>query len=821
MEYNNKKMAEKIQFYPIDIAYKIMNDKPVIFIYGRTVKGEQVCILDPNFEPYFWVIPKKGVNVEEKLSKIVVETEGSISKVTRTEQLVKKINGKEVNAVKVFTQHPKDVPIIKETIRSWDIIDSMHEYDILYVRRYLIDKQIIPMTLTEVEGDLQNMKSRVPVILAQSIRQVSDETIANPKVIAIDIETYTSGIFEINAEKNPILMIALYGDNLQKVITWKKFKTNIKEIEFVNSEADLISRTFEIIRNYKPDILTGYYSDGFDLPYLITRAKKYKISSDLGLDYSDIKISSRGEKTAYIEGIAHIDILKFIKRIFAQELGLESYKLDDVASEILNEKKVDIDIAKIGEAWDNNSDILQEYCIYNLHDAKLAYLLLDKTLLNLTEIVKIVGLPPFDINRMSYSQLVEWFIMRQAPQYNELAPNKPTDEQIEQRRKETAVGAFVYQPSPGLYKEITVFDFMSLYPSIISSHNIGPSTLNCQCCAGTSKVPETNLWFCTKKKGFIPVIIQDIITRRKRIKEMLATNKGNMSLKSRSNALKLLANSFYGYLGFAIARWYCFQCVQSVTAFGRNYIKTTINRVNEEGFKVIYSDTDSVFFVLDGKTSSDAEKMLEKINLTLPGLMELEFEGFYPRGLFVGTKEGLVGAKKKYALLDQKGSMKIRGFETVRKNSSPIAKEAQINALNIILVEESPPKALLYLKGIIDDLRKNKISINKVIITTQLTKDIDSYDSVGPHVAVAQKMRAKNIPVAAGSNIKYIIAKGPGRLRDKAKLPRDATDNDYDPEYYINNQVVPAVEKILEVFGFKKEDLLQEKQQSTLGSYFN
>ena len=157
---------------------------------------------------------------------------------------------------------------------------------------------------------------------------------------------------------------------------------------------------------------------------------------------------------------------------------------------------------------------------------------------------------------------------------------------------------------------------------------------------------------------------------------------------------------------------------------------------------MLYGDTDSVMMALDKKTKQDAFSFVEQINTSLPGLMELEFEGFYPSGIFVSAKEGPYGAKKKYALLDENGNIKIKGFELVRRNWSFIAKEVQEEVLNIILRERDSEKALKYVRNIINDLRQKKIPNDKVVIYVQLQKDISEYAAIGPHVAVARRLKS-------------------------------------------------------------------------------
>ncbi len=819
-------MPEKIRFFPLDITYKIAENKAAIHLFGRTAEGKQICAIDENFEPYFYVIPKKGKNVQEKLEKIKIEREGQASAVTRTEITSKRYFGEEVEAIKVYTQLPKDVPVIKEIVKDWEIIRSTNEYDVQFTKRYLIDKGISPLTLVEAEGDFISQKSRVPVFKLTGIKQFSDDTIEKPRILAFDIETYNPQGKEIAPSKNPIIMVSFYGDGFEKVFTWKRFKTSLKYIEFVKSEAELIEKFKSTIDDYKPDMLAGYFSDEFDLPYIKARADKYKIRLDIGLDYSELKVK-RGKSavSSSISGIIHLDIFKFVIKIMGGSFDKEAYSLDNVSKELINEKKEEVDLDQLAVVWDQKPEHLEKFCSYNLHDSLLAFKLSEKILPSIIEMVKIVGLTVYDATRMGFSQLVESYLLKQAPSFNEIAPNKPDHDEIKRRRMQTYKGAFVYEPKPGLYRDIVVFDYRSLYPTIISSHNIDPAMRNCTCCEGKAKLaPIENknerYWFCTKRKGFIPTMIEDLIKRRMRIKEIIKEKQPSALLDARQNSLKLLANSFYGYLGFFAARWYSIECAKAVTAYGRYYIHKVIDTAKKAGFNVIYSDTDSVFMTLDKKTKKDIEKFAESVNMDLPELMELEFEGLYPAGIFVSAKVTETGAKKKYALLTEEGALKIRGFETVRRNWSFIAKEVQEQVLNIVLKENKPEKALDYVKQVVKELKNKKIPLEKVIIHTQLQKETQDYAAIGPHVAIAKKLKEKGIEVGPGFMIRYVVTKGEKKIRDKAKLPEEVKQEDYDADYYIENQVIPSVEKIFAVLGYKKEDLFEKRGQKQLGKFF-
>jgi len=817
-------MGEKVTFYPFDVNYNVEEGKPVIYIFGRAISGEQVCILDDSFEPYFYAILKDDRDIDsfcDKVKKLKIDSEEGTAEITKTEAVEKKYLGKKCKAVKLFVKVPSHIKLIRDTIKNWDAIKGIYEYDIPFVRRYLLDKKITPLALLQAEGRLIATNFKVPVFRCEKIEQVGEESIKNPRVLAFDIETYAPSK-TIDYENNPIIMLSFYGEDYRKVITWKKFKTDESYIEFVDGEADLISKFKEIINYYKPDVLVGFNSDGFDFPYIITRAKKYKIELDIGIDHSSLKHKKGVTESISIKGIVHADLFRFVKKILGRILETDSYSLQAVAKEVLGEGKHDADIEKMAGIWDNHPEKLEEYCKYNLQDSSLTYRLFLKIWPNIEEFVRLTGLLPYEATRVAFSQLVENYIITQAQHFNEIILNRPHFNEEAERREKRYVGGFVYEPTPGLYHDIIVFDFRSLYPSIITSHNICLSTFNCECCKWTAELVPLEgrkYWFCKKTKGFLATILEDIISRRARIKEILK-NKKDVLLEARSQSLKLLANSFYGYLGFSGARWYCFECAMSVTAYGRSYITKVIAAAKKEGFGVIYGDTDSVFLTLNDKKKEDANRFVERINSELPGTMELEYEGHYPSGIFVSTKAGELGAKKRYALVDDNKNMKIRGFETVRRNWSIIGKEVQENVLNIVLKENKPDKALKYVKQVIDDIKNRKILNEKMIIATQLSKGIGDYASIGPHVAAAKKMRDKGEDVGPGSIITFIVAPGTGILRDRVKLPNETKEGEYDPEYYVNNQVIPSVERIFNVLGFKKEDLVSSANQVKLESFF-
>ncbi len=821
----------KVDFYPLTVDYfdEIGSaHRGVVRIFGRDSEGNKICVEDKTYSAYFWIVLEDKTYAEpikKKLMKLKIAEVRRNAYVTNVEIMKKKHLAENVDVLKVEVNNPKDVSVIREEIKSWDGITNFLELDIPFTRRYLVDKKIEPLSLCTVEGEEIESNYRVSnVINAKIVIPKENGYMAKPRVLGFDIEVYSKHRFP-NNEVDPILMVALYGsDGYKKTFVWKKYKGATDDVEFVKDEKELIMKFNDAVNAYDADFLVGYFSDGFDFPYLKARAEKFKMKLDLSLDGKKIKSTRRNNtQTTKIAGLIHVDVFKFIRRIMSGEINLPSYDLDTVANNFLGVGKTGADVGEMWKVWDAGSDEIGDYCKYNLRDSKLACELFEKIYSNLKEFVKLCGLPPDDISRMGYSQLVESLVMKNLEEFNELAPNRPYRNVVGEREGRSVEGAFVVQPEAGVYQDIVVFDFKSLYPTIISAHNICPSTIT-EKTKDVNTTPEIEVNgknvkynFNFKYDGIFPKLIRAILVRRNRVKEMLKKNKKDATLTARQYSLKILANSAYGYLGFSGARWYCKECAASTTAYARNYIKTLIKSANKHNLDVIYGDTDSIFVSLGDKNLDYAEKFMEEVNKDLPSLMELEMDGYYPRGIFVMKKGEEEGAKKKYALIDKNNDIKIAGFETVRGDWSGIAKETQKEVLRIILEEGDVENAVKYVKKVLKDTNEGKVPVEKMILKKKLTKDLEDYSAIGPHVNVAIKLKERGDAVGAGSEIKYVVQEGTGKIGDRAS-PFDEAKS-YDPEYYIQNQILPAVERIFLAVGYDKEDLTNIHKQKSLGDF--
>lgn len=217
---------------------------------------------------------------------------------------------------------------------------------------------------------------------------------------------------------------------------------------------------------------------------------------------------------------------------------------------------------------------------------------------------------------------------------------------------------------------------------------------------------------------------------------------------------------------------------------------------------------------IENEIRGQVDNYLSYFNNTLPSTMELEFEGFYRRGFFV--------SKKRYAVIED-GTIIAKGLELVRRDWAPIAKNTQEDILMAILKEGNVKKAEKIIVDRIRKIKKGKIDTEDLIIHTQITKKLDEYKQIGPHVIAARQKEANGIRVGKGTIIQYIISKGKGSISQRAVAYEYSDGVEYDRDYYINHQIIPAVSRMMEPLGYSKEKLLElaegEVQQS-LDAFF-
>ncbi len=290
-------------------------------------------------------------------------------------------------------------------------------------------------------------------------------------------------------------------------------------------------------------------------------------------------------------------------------------------------------------------------------------------------------------------------------------------------------------------------------------------------------------------------------------------------------------NSFYGYTGWTLARWYCRECAEATTAWGRHCIKRAIKIAEGMGFEVLYCDTDSLFVKKDAlgleELEKEVSKLIDVLSKELP--IQIEVDEYYRTIFFV--------EKKRYAGLTKDGRIVVKGLEVRRGDWCELAKRVQKAVIEIILKDRDPKKALDYVKEVIEEIRKGKIPLEDYVIYKSLTKPPSKYESKQAHVKAALRGMEMGYHYPLGSKVGFVIVKGAGNVSDRAypvELIEDF-DGEYlsirtfagidkkkiDKDYYIDHQVVPAILRILERFGYTEAQIKGTGKQKTLDAFFS
>ncbi|MBI4361029.1 ribonuclease H-like domain-containing protein [Candidatus Micrarchaeota archaeon] len=768
---------------------------------GKTVRAYD------SFQPYFYLLPKDPASAEDAVRSASAVKDGEVVKIQDVSWVEKSFYGKKVHLLRLGVAHPGLVPPLSDAVKH---LGSCLENNILFTRRYLIDKGLVPGDQVDV-----TLKDK----WVQSIARVPAVGLPDWNVLSFDIETYNpSGMPD--ARKDPMIMVSYADDGESKVLTYSPRTEAF--CESLESEKAVLERFSKVLREKKVDVLCTYNGDVFDLPYVRERIQRVGANAPLGRDVMPPKSKKLGlREVTRLGGRIHFDVyntMYFLNYIGA--VRLQRLTLEKTYEGLLGKTKVDFPKNQIVAAWDQKGKLLDDLIEYSRQDAVACLELAQYALPLFVAMGRVTGLTLLDASRFTAGQLVEALLMRKSFQRNEVVPPKPTPEEVASRTAEPIQGAFVKLPQPGLYEDLAVFDFKSLYPSIIISHNIDPSTLNCTCCRDPHVSPLGHR-FCRKRQGLIPAMLDEVLATRFALQaEMRNHAKDSPKYKelyARQWALKILANSTYGVLLYPRFRWFRRECGESVTAFGRQYIQDAIAQAEKTGFDVLYSDTDSVFLKYSGKTRDDVLSFATSYNATLPERMQLELEDFYPRGIFVSKKQEEKGAKKKYALINEQGAIKIRGFELVRRDWSRVARDTQRKVLEILLKEGDVPKAMALVRDVICDLKDGKTPLEDCVIWTQLRKKVSSYEIQSPEVSAVISARKEGLDIPEGALVGYVVTRQGKSISEKAQVQELAKD--YDADYYVNHQVSPAVLKIVGALGYDKDSIKLKGQQTSLGSW--
>ncbi len=822
------------------------NGRPTIRIFGKTEKGESVTVFYKNFKPYFYILPRDWKATEEELGKNFKEVE----KIDAVQRFLPIGFSKErVDLMKVTLTDPSKTPMIRDHMKKLPCVEEIFEADILFRYRFMADFGIFGMRWVKVGGEpiRTTIAKTTKRIEAESVEPVEMAGNAPMKHLSLDIEIASKDGGLPEASKDPIIMISLafspnFNSTKTLVLVAKRMGiANSETMEFTD-EKEMLAKLLEIFERYDPDIITGYNINSFDLPYINERMMRTGVARTLGrcsqkpMNSRKIGIKSLNSVTGRIVVDPYVIIKEMSGRGFF--VGLKRYSLESVSQHLFGEGKVEINKNDIPKLWNGKREDVKLLSDYARKDAVLALrILLEKQMINkYVGISMVSGVLLQDALDSGESTKVENLLLREFNRDGFVIPNRPDEDEVARRDRERETrelkGAYVLDPINGLHTNATVYlDFMSMYPSIYIGYNICPTTLVSEkdgVVDGLIKTPYGATFAPTVvRQGIIPRIVKNLIEERAKIKAEMKKERDEEKLAildARQEGLKRMSNAFYGYTGFMMARLYVLDVASAITSCGRYYINRTKELVEgKTRHKVIYGDTDSVMVETDTKDMDEAMKkgdeLAKLINDEYKGTMRIKVENIF-RSLLILTKKRYAGWSFEKVGGEWKEKTVMKGIETVRRDWCNLVSEVLTNTLNIILKEQNPEKAVSYMKDIVQKLQDNKIELDKLVITKGITKRPEEYKGMLPHINLAKKMKERMVGDAptVGDRIGFVIVKGLQSISERAEDPEYIRQHNLkvDPKYYIENQLLPPLERVFEAMGIDKGELFRVGKQMML-----
>jgi DNA polymerase II len=759
-----------------------IDDQTQVQLFGRLENGQSFVSLN-KFTPYFFIETSDLKSLSSLLKKFKI-----------SETNLSTFSNKRVT--KIFSSSQTELNKLSSAIHKLSI--STYEADIKPHMRFIIDNNLLGSI--NLEGDYESSEKLDRIY--QNPEITPSDYIPKLKIASIDIET--------DMNLNSLFCIGIYSENYKKnfMVTNKKL-TNVASC---NSEADCLEKFKSALISLDPDIITGWNVIDFDLKYLQSLFAKNKIPFDLGRSNNSVKIRIESgffrSSKVEIPGRQVLDGLNLIRDPFIKEAPsiknakFESYSLEDVAQKILGKGKI-----LKGKSRHDEISLLykknqQKLADYNIQDCKLAYEILEKTkTLDLAiERSQLTGLP---LDKLSASiASFDSLYIRLARSHNLVSPSTHYN-----KKEERITGGYVKEAIPGIYHNVLVLDFKSLYPSIIKTFNIDPSSFS------NKKIPNSiespNKAYFKNTSGLLPEIISKLHEAREKAKK----EKRELA----SYAIKIIMNSFFGVLASPNCRYFSLKMANAITHFGQHIIKLTAKEIESLGYKTLYSDTDSVFISSNlpkTKANTLGLEIQEKINsfyknytkkeYKRESFLELEFEKQYLSLIIPKVRGSETAAKKRYAGLIEingKEKLEIVGLEAIRGDWTQAAQDFQRELL-IKAFKKEPIES--FILNYIKKVQSGSLD-KKLIYKKSIRKSLDKYTkTTPPHVKAARKL-----PKLESNIIQYYITTdGPEPLQQlKHKL---------DYEHYIKKQIAPIAQQILSLLDKNFDDLISGSKQSKL-----
>ncbi|KAK7253937.1 DNA polymerase delta subunit 1 [Aureococcus anophagefferens] len=871
---------------------------PVVRLYGVTGDGASVCAHCHGFTPYCFSSAPLAFDESDagNVAKLQQALDGALrQRCSRGQdracaQLVLGVevvrdkrsimgyqpDGARACFFKIYVALPTQIPALKKVLQDGVNVPGVghsqlqtFESNVPFILRFMIDNEIQGCNWVEAPAGAYAARSggakktrcdlEIDVVFDSLVSHAPDgpwAKLAPLRIMATDIECMGRKGHFPEPEKDPVIQISCVvqvqgaAQPMCQVIFTLDGCTAINGAEVVTSktEPELLKKWAAFVRLVDPDIITGYNTQNFDIPYLLKRAQTLKRKdaslaafSELGrvlgsharmrdTSIQSAQMGKRENVETTVDGRVMFDLLPYMFR----NHKLSSYSLNSVCAEFLGSQKEDVHHSIIADLQRGTDEDRRRLAVYCLKDSYLVIQLMTKlaVLINYVEMARVTGVPLDFL--LSRGQQIKVFsmLLRRCRASNLLVPNLAKHGNDGDAKFE---GATVIEPKKAFYEEpIATLDFASLYPSIMQAYNLCYSTIltkqdaerhfpggaDTAYQAGPQCVDGVHHFVTAKtKRGVLPQILADLLAARKRAKADMkkATDPMDKAVQNgRQLALKISANSVYGFTGAAVGQLPCLPIASTVTAYGRTLLHRTKDFVEstytkENGYaadaEVVYGDTDSVMvnfgFGDVAATLPKAEVVAAEVTKIFPPPVKLEFEKVYFPYLLMN--------KKRYAGLlwtrpETHDYMDCKGLETVRRDNCLLVRQLIDGCLRKIIIERDTNAAIAYAKRAIGDLLQNKIDISLLVITKSLSKEADSkdYKAKSGHAELAKRMRARDPGTApnVGDRVPYVIVQAPKGTAtyDKSEDPVYVLENNLpiDASYYLENQLSKPLTRIFE-----------------------
>ena len=758
-------------------TYRTRSGRAVVQLYGRLESGEPFLVEDDRYRPYFFTHPEATRLLANERDVEVEDTE------------LVDFSGAPV--VRVIAPVPQAVPRLREKLEAGGA--RALEADIRFPYRFLIDRGLRAAVAITGEasaaGEDGLVRFRNPELVPGSTRP-------ELRVLSLDLET--------TFDASRIHSAALVGAGADEVHIVAE-----REIAGAHSHADeaaLLRAVAARIRALDPDVLTGWNVVEFDCAVLAARAAALGVPFEIGRAPGPIALAQDGsftrQRRAEIPGRMVLDGIALVRDAF---IALDDYSLETASRTLLGRGKRirKTSSGRAAEIERMYRDEPEAFVAYNREDAVLVQeILARESLLELA--IERSLLCGMQLDRVGAS--IASFDLLYLPELRRRGRVAPS---VNRERMEGRVsGGAVMDSHPGLFRNVAVFDFKSLYPSLMRTFNIDPLA---HACAGEDAIEAPNGARFSREPAILPEILERFAARREHAKR-----RGD---RHADLAIKIMMNAQIGVLGAPSSRFFDPAIANATTSFGRLMLDRTRRAFEKCDARVLYGDTDSVFVLLDEAAPIErayelAAELRDRVQADLSAQirsewrvepkLELELEHVYERFFQPSVRGGTQGSRKRYAGLVN-GNLQLVGLEAVRRDWPEVSRRLQRGMLERLFRDEPVAE---FVREVVADLLAGRLD-RELVIRKGLRKGaVERYTASTPaHVAAA---RRSALPV--GRTVHYVMTlRGPEPVEPDADLPADL-----DRPHYVEKVVKPIAESILVQLGLSFDEVTDAPRQLTL-----